>query len=97
MKQVVIQGFTAATNTLPYLCEKFSPMQVNTLNPAQLQLIETFAGITSQQELDELTQLIRGYFARKLDAEMSRLAEEGVLGQAQLDDLRQQHLRTPYE
>lgn len=71
-------------------------MNVNSLNPAQIQLLETFAGITSQEEMDELTKVIRDYYAHKLEEELEHLWDEGVLGQRQLDELKNEHLRTPY-
>lgn len=67
------------------------------LNPAQIRLLETFAGARTQEEADELTDLICDYYARKLDNELERLWDEGTLDQKKLDELRGEHLRTPYE
>lgn len=72
-------------------------MKLDSLNPAQLCLLEAFAGANSQEELDELTRLIRDYYARKLEDELEVLWEDGTLNQEKLDDLRSQHLRTPYK
>lgn len=72
-------------------------MKLDSLNPAQLCLLETFAGAESQEELNELTRLIRDYYARKLEDELENLWEDGTLDQQKLDELRGQHLRTPYK
>ena len=63
------------------------------LNPAQLCLLETFSSIRSQEEAEELTRVIRNYYAQKLDNELATLWDNGVLNQEKLDDLRGQHLR----
>lgn len=72
-------------------------MKLDTLTPAQLCLLEAFAGAESQEELNELTSLIRNYYARKLEDELELLWEDGTLNQQKLDELRGQHLRTPYK
>lgn len=71
-------------------------MKLTSLNPAQLSLLESFAGIESQEEMDELTRVIRDYYAKKLENELENLWNDGTLNQERLDDLRKQHLRTPY-
>ncbi|MCJ2382300.1 dephospho-CoA kinase [Parabacteroides sp. AGMB00274] len=50
----------------------------------------------SQEEADELSRIIRDYYARKLENELDNLWQSGTLNQQKLDDLRSQHLRTPY-
>lgn len=72
-------------------------MKLDSLNPAQLCLLEAFAGAESQEELNELTSLIRNYYAQKLEDELENLWEDGTLNQQKLDELRPQHLRTPYK
>lgn len=72
-------------------------MKLNSLNPAQLCLLEAFASAESQEELNELTSLIRDFYARKLENELESLWEDGTLNQQKLDELRDQHLRTPYK
>lgn len=72
-------------------------MKLDSLNPAQLCLLEAFAGTQTQEELDELTCLIRDYYARKLEDELGMLWEDGTLNQQRLDELRGQHLRTSYK
>lgn len=67
------------------------------LNAAQLCLLETFSNVQSQEEADELTRVIRDYYAQKLDDELLTLWDDGTLNQQKLDELRGQHLRTPYE
>ena len=69
-------------------------MKTIQLSPAQLTLLESFANIESQAEADELSRVIRDYYARKLDEELDKLWDDGTLDQQKLDELREQHLRT---
>ena len=71
-------------------------MNSKTLSQAQLCLLETFANMQSQEEADELSRIIRDYYARILENELDNLWQSGTLNQQKLDDLRSQHLRTPY-
>ena len=71
-------------------------MKASALSRAPVLLLENFAHIDSQEEVDELTEVIRNYYAQKLEDELERLWNDGTLNQQKLDELRGQHLRTPY-
>ena len=62
-------------------------MKTAQLSPAQLTLLESFANMKSQEEADELSRIIRDYYARKLDEELEKLWNEGTLNQQKLDEL----------
>ena len=71
-------------------------MEATMLNPAQIMILESFASAKSQEEMDELMNMLRNFYAMKLDKELERLWDEGILNQEKLDELKEQHLRTPY-
>ena len=71
-------------------------METTVLNSTQIMILESFASARSQEEMNELMDLLRDYYAKKLDKELERLWDEGILNQAKLDELKDQHLRTPY-
>lgn len=71
-------------------------LQLNTMNEAQMMILESFAGATDEQELNDLMDVIRDFYARRLEAEMNRLWDNGTLNQEALDQLKDEHLRTPY-
>lgn len=71
-------------------------MRVSSLNPAQLMILESFAGVNSQEEMEELMDMLRSFYAKKMDKELERLWEEGIFDQNKLNELSNQHLRTPY-
>ena len=61
-----------------------------------MMILESFAGATDEQELNDLMDVIRNFYARRLEAEMNRLWDNGTLNQEALDQLKEEHLRTPY-
>ncbi len=71
-------------------------LQLNTMNEAQMMILESFAGATDEQELYDLMDVIRDFYARRLEAEMNRLWDNGTFNQEALDQLKNEHLRTPY-
>ena len=71
-------------------------MQVETLNESQMMILESFAGAQDEQEVEALMEVLRNFYASRLDAEMQRLWDNGTLDQEKLDQLRKDHLRTPY-
>lgn len=66
------------------------------MNPAQMMVINSFATVTSPQEEEELRELLLDFYNRKLQKEMERLWDEGILDQNKLDEMRTEHFRTPY-
>ena len=71
-------------------------MQVDTMNESQMMILESFAGAQDEQEVNALMDVLRNFYASRLDAEMQRLWDDGTLDQEKLDQLREEHLRTPY-
>ena len=71
-------------------------MSVETMNASQMMILESFAGAQDEQELNALMDVLKNFYATRLEAEMQRLWDDGILNQDALDQLRQEHLRTPY-
>jgi hypothetical protein len=63
-------------------------LQLNTMNEAQMMILESFAGATDEQELNDLMDVIRDFYVRRLEAEMNRLWDNGTLNQEALDQLK---------
>ncbi|MBO6033487.1 MAG: hypothetical protein J6Q22_18895 [Prevotella sp.] len=66
------------------------------MNKAQMMILESFAGAQDEQELNALMDVLRNFYASRLESEMQRLWDNGTLDQEKLDQLRDEHLRTPY-
>ena len=63
--------------------------QPTVLTPAQLYLLDLFAGIRSDEELEDIRQLVANYYARKLDALTEAMWQSGELNQQRLDEINQ--------
>lgn len=66
------------------------------LNKAQLNILRLLGNIKTEEEADELRQVICDFYARKVDEEMDRLWDEGKWSQEKIDEVMREHLRTPY-
>lgn len=63
---------------------------------AQLELINAAANVTSQDDLDALRMTLSRFFANLAQKAIDKMWDEGTFDQKKLDELRGQHLRTPY-
>lgn len=63
---------------------------------AQLELMNAAANITSQEDLDALRLTLSHFFAERAQQAIDKMWDEGTFDQRKLDELRGQHLRTPY-
>ncbi|MBR1687722.1 MAG: hypothetical protein IJ710_04205 [Prevotella sp.] len=59
-------------------------------------IFESFASVHDEQELSDLMETLRNFYAQRLEAELLRLWDNGTLDQQTLDTMRGEHLRTPY-
>lgn len=64
---------------------------------AQLELLNAAANVTSQEDLDALRLTLSLFFAERAQKAIDKMWDEGTLDQKKLDELRGQHLRTPYK
>ena len=71
-------------------------MQLNMMSPAQMMILESFAGVKDQDEMDALMDVLRTFYAERLEKELQVLWDNGTLNQDKLDVLKNEHLRTPY-
>ena len=61
-----------------------------------MMILESFAGAQDEQELNDLIDVLRDFYAKRLEREMQRLWDNGTLDDKRLEQLRGEHLRTPY-
>ncbi len=64
---------------------------------AQLELMNAAANVTSQEDLDALRLTLSLFFAERAQKAIDKMWDEGTFDQSKLDELRGQHLRTPYK
>ena len=70
-------------------------MQISTMNQSQMMILESFAGAQDEQELNDLMDVLRNFYAQRLESEMQRLWDNGTLDDGKLRQLRGEHLRVP--
>ena len=71
-------------------------MRISYSDAAQMELLYAIKNIRTESELNELKLALSHFFADKAQKELDELWDSGVLDQKKLDELREQHLRTPY-
>ncbi len=71
-------------------------METTVFNNAQKHILKLMSTFKTDRQVEELRDVLSEYYARKAEEELDRLWDEGVLDQKKLDELRMQHLRTPY-
>ena len=71
--------------------------QVNGLKAAQREFLQLLAHIKTKEELEELSQVVSDYYARKAEEEMNRLWETGQWSKEKDEEIMRTHLRTPYK
>ncbi|MBQ9176020.1 MAG: hypothetical protein IJ139_04040 [Bacteroidaceae bacterium] len=67
------------------------------LNNAQLGVLKLLSTLKSDEEVNELKQVISTYYAQKSTAEMDALWEKGLWSEQKNQDVLKEHLRTPYK
>ncbi len=72
-------------------------MERTVFNKAQMFLLELFSHIKTDEELSELKQVICDYYAKKVQEEVDRLWDAGILSEEKLEEISKEHLRTPYK
>ncbi len=67
-------------------------VQPTVFNPAQLYLLDVFSRIKSDEELDNIKQLVSDYYAKKLDKLTEKMWESGELDQKRLNEINEMDL-----
>lgn len=72
-------------------------MERTVFNPAQLRLLQMMSYIKTDEELSELQDVISNYYAKRVDEEMDKLWNQGIINVATIEQWGKEHLRTPYK
>lgn len=71
-------------------------MVTTQLNPAQINVLGLMSYINTEQEQQELQDLLLNFYRKKLDSMLLQFQEENNVTQKTLDEWANQHERTPY-
>ena len=95
---IILQKMLRCLFKISYLCTNnlfLSLMSYTEM--AQLELMNAVANVTSQEDLDALRLTLSLFFAERAQKAIDKMWDEGTFDQKKLDQLRGQHLRTPYK
>ena len=71
--------------------------QIASLSPAQVNILDIMSFVKTPKALDELRDALADYFAKRVDEEVEKLWNSGVLTEEKVEDLHQLHERTTYK
>ncbi len=72
-------------------------MVTTQLNPAQLNVLSLMSYIDTEQEQQELQEILLKFYRQKADSLLVQFQQENNITQQTLDDWSNQHERTPYK
>ena len=81
-----------------YLCSEKnqSNMVTKQLNPAQLNVLTLMSYIDTEQEQQELQEILLQFYRKKTDSLLLQFQKDNNITQETLDEWSNQHERTPY-
>ena len=71
-------------------------MVTTQLNPAQINVLSLMSYISTEQEQEELQDLLLQFYRKKADSLLLQFQQENNITQEVLDEWSNQHERTPY-
>lgn len=71
-------------------------MVTTQLNPAQLNVLSLMSYISTEQEQQELQDLLLQFYRKKTDSLLLQFQQENNITQQTLDEWADRHERTPY-
>ena len=71
-------------------------MVTTQLNPTQLNVLSLMAYINTEQEQQELQDILLQFYRKKTDSLLLQFQQENNITQKTLDEWSNQHERTPY-
>ena len=76
---------------------KNNVMEATKLNSTQLHLLQLFEFCRTEDDTDDLKEVLSEYYKKRLDNMLDDLWESGELNQEKINALKNTHLRTPYQ
>lgn len=67
-------------------------MRTTVFTPTQIHLLKMFQYMKTEEELDELKNLLFQYYSQKMDKRLNELWDAGILDQKRLDKINEMDL-----
>lgn len=71
--------------------------QPTAFNLAQYEVINAMACLTSEEDVRSLKDVLVQFLNSRMQKELNRMWDEGLLTQEKLDEMGKEHLRTAYK
>ncbi len=71
--------------------------QATVFTPAQQHVLKMMSFSKSEDSINELRSVLASYYAQKVQAEADALWESGELNEDSINNILNEHLRTPYK
>ena len=71
-------------------------MEAIAFSPYQMKVIGLMEHVQSDEQMKEIANLLSDYFAKKAVEEADRLWEDDIIDCSTIEELKNQHMRTPY-
>ena len=71
-------------------------MTKTAINPVQLHILEMFNYCKSEQMMSDLKDCLADFYAKQVQKEADRLWDEGTLSGEAIEQILEEHWRTPY-
>ncbi|MBR1484097.1 MAG: hypothetical protein IJ612_00190 [Prevotella sp.] len=71
--------------------------QATGLNAAQMDFLRLLGHFKTEEQVEELRQVVCDYYARKIDEAVDKLWDEGKWDNEKNEAILKEHLRTPYK
>lgn len=72
-------------------------MEATVFNDAQLHILHMMSYIKTEEELYALKNALSDFYAKKVDAEMDKLWDQGVITPATIEQWGNEHMRIAYK
>lgn len=72
-------------------------MEQSIINPAQYELLNILSCINKEEDVAELKSVIVKFLNTRLQKELDRLWEDGILNEQTVTSWSNEHMRTPYK
>ncbi len=81
-----------------YLCtQNEDSMQQLRFNPAQYELINLLSCVDKEEDIVELKEVIVQFLNRRLQREIDKLWDAGIINEKVIEEWGKEHMRTPYK
>ena len=101
LSRFILSKYCTIVRKNHYLCNRNNQQndymeQSRGLNAAQMDFLRLLGHFTTEEQVEELRQVVCNYYASKIDEAIDKLWDEGRWDNEKNEAILKEHLRTPY-